>query len=235
MKIAILSDIHANLTALKAVLADCYAKYQDNINFINLGDCIDYGMNPNEVVSELINLKDRLILNIKGNHERAILGFEFDRFSSQRGKEANQYTNSILNKQSFDFIKHMKDCPFEIILCDKKILCVHGDLTDLYWGKMNDDEIKKEDYLKYDFILSGHTHISSFRTIIQNKEKKVNFINSGSVGQPRNLNPNAQYCVLDLDASAVSFNSVAYNIVLEQKKYNGKIDEYYRDRLSKGI
>lgn len=233
MKIAILSDIHANLTALNAVLKDCRDKYGD-IKFVHLGDCADYGMRPNETIFELQKIP--FMVNIKGNHERAILGYETDRFSSARGKEANAYTNSILNQNSLNYIKSMDDSYKEFDLCGKKILFVHGDLSDIYWGKMKDDEIKRKCYEKYDIVISGHTHISSLRTVINEaKTHKTIFVNPGSVGQPRNLNNNAQYCVLDIFKGSVLFYSVPYDIVAEQKLYDGNIDEYYKTRLSIGI
>lgn len=233
MKIAVLSDIHANLTALNAVLGDCRGRY-GNFKFVHLGDCVDYGMRPNETIVELKKIP--FFANIKGNHERAILGFENERFASPRGKEANNYTRSILNQNSLNYINSMDDNYKELELCEKKILIIHGDLADIYWGKMKDDEISKEYYQKYDFVISGHTHIPSLRMVInENKTHKTIFINPGSIGQPRNLNNNAQYCIIDFETSSVDFNSVKYDILTEQKLYNGEIDEYYKTRLSLGL
>jgi len=232
VKVAVISDIHANLTALNEVVKDCKNKYED-LKFAHLGDCIDYGMRPNETISELRKMP--FIVNIKGNHERALLGFENDRFSSPRGKAANDYTKSILNKSSIDYINSMKDCFVELEIDGKKVLFIHGDLNDNYWGKMKDEEITKEIYQKYDFVVSGHTHVSSLRTVInQDKTHKILFINPGSVGQPRNLNPNAQYCIIDFKASSIEFNSVEYDILSEQILYNNEIDEYYKNRLLQG-
>ncbi len=233
VRIAVFSDIHANLTALNAVLKDCRGKYGD-VKFIHLGDCVDYGMRPNETIAELKKIP--FIVNIKGNHERAILGFEDERFSSPRGKEANNYTKSILNDVSRNYINSMSDGYKELELDGKHILFIHGDLNDIYWGKMKDDEIIKEYYQKYDFVISGHTHVSSLKTIInQDKTHKTIFVNPGSVGQPRNLNPNAQYCVIDFETASVDFNSVKYDVSEEQALYKGEIDEYYKNRLAMGL
>lgn len=235
MYVAVISDIHANLTALKAVLLDINKRYGKNIFIINLGDCIDYGMRPNETIEILANLKN-IIVNIQGNHERALCGFELDRFSSERGYNANCYTKSILNSNSKDFLNKMGKKYVELELYKQKILCIHGDLNDIYWGKMNDDEIKKQEYEKYNYIFSGHTHIPSLRNVInKNKLHRTIFINPGSVGQPRNLNPCAQYCIINLKNSEVFFNSVRYDINLEQSFYKGEIDEYYKNRLVNGI
>ena len=235
MKIAVFSDIHANLTALETVLSHCNNNYKD-ISYIHLGDCIDYGMRPNETISKLISIQDRIIANIKGNHEMALYGFEKDRFSSQRGADANTYTKSILNKNSTDFINKMSDNFVEFEIDNKLFLCIHGDLSDIYWGKMNDEELRQEKYQKYDYVLSGHTHIPSLRDVI-NKEKKQKtlFVNPGSIGQPRNLNPNTQYCVIDTTTSSIHFHSLKYDIKTETNLYKDEIDLYYRDRLYQGI
>ena len=234
MLIAVFSDIHANLTALETVISHCEQNYKD-ISFIHLGDCIDYGMRPNETIVKLLSIKDKMLVNIKGNHERALLGYEKDRFSSQRGADANNYTKNILNKLSINFINQMSDNISELELNNKLILCVHGDLTDKHWGKMKDEELLNEKYQKYDYVLSGHTHISSLRAIINSeKTHKTLFINPGSIGQPRNLNPNAQYCVIDTLTSSVIFHSLNYNIEEETKLYNNEIDLYYKERLFKG-
>ena len=235
MRIAVISDIHANLTALECVLSHCHNKYGD-IHFIHLGDCIDYGMRPNEVIDKLSSVENKTLVNIKGNHERALLGYESNRFSSKRGLDANNFTKRILNESSMNFINHMLDKIVEINVDDKRILCVHGDLADIYWGKMTNEEIIRKEYLKYDFVLSGHTHVSSLRSII-NKERahKTLFINPGSIGQPRNLNSNAQYCVIDTITQSVDFCSLKYDIERESKLYTNEIDSYYRDRLYKGI
>ena len=65
-------------------------------------------------------------------------------------------------------------------------------------------------------------------------KKKVIFINPGSVGQPRNHNPKAQYAVLDTDKGA-SLISVPYDVELEQSLYNDQVDPFYSERLTNGV
>ena len=133
-------------------------------------------------INKLLSIQDKIIVNLKGNHERALCGFEKDRFSSKRGAEANLYTKSILTDKSKDYINKMSDNVCEFEFNNKKILCIHGDLTDTFWGKMDNEEILSDKYLKYDYVISGHTHISSLRTII-NKEKTHK--NAGKDGKIR--------------------------------------------------
>lgn len=232
MYIAIISDIHANLTALQAVINDINQKYKDSLIF-HLGDCIDYGMRPNEVIKELIKLKDRIVVNIQGNHERALFGYESERFSSKRGSEANLYTQNILNNISIEYIRHDMNINYvEYSVNNKKVLAVHGDLTDVYWGKMTYEEIQKSVYSKYDYVFSGHTHKAHMYSIEDKLNKhSTKFINPGSVGQPRNYNNMAQYCAVNIATGQVHFESVEYNIQSEYILYNGEVDKYYQERL----
>ena len=236
MKVAIFSDIHANLTAFEAVKEHCLTKYGKDLLIIHLGDCIDYGMRPNEVIYELYDLYPNMIGNIKGNHEQALLEAEYNKFSSERGVQANVYTKSLLTQKARNFIDTMLDSPSVLKIADKKILLVHGDLQDSYWGKMSDEERCNKQYLEYDYVFSGHTHISSLSYILdRDKEHRTVFINPGSIGQPRNYNIYAQYAVVDLLSSSVYFETVPFDYKKEQILYNGMIHNYYRDRLAKGI
>lgn len=236
MQIAIFSDIHANLTALEAVLSHCFKKYGSNIYIIHLGDCIDYGMRPNEVIKMLSSIKSQMLANIAGNHEMALYGIKVDYFSSKRGYKANCYTKSILTQDSYDFINNMQKSGYIFEIDNKKFLAIHGDLTEPHWGNMNNEEKKSTAYNQYDYVLSGHTHINSLSYSINKAEhKRTIFINPGSIGQPRNLNPKAQYAVLDTESNSIYFEAVYYDYKIEQSLYTDNVDLYYRDRLAKGI
>lgn len=236
MKLILLADIHANLTALQAVQNHFTTVYGHKTGIIHLGDCIDYGMRPNEVIDTLEQIESRMLVNLKGNHEKALEGFEQERFSSQRGRAANNHTKNVLTIHSRQFIKRMKEETCELSLCNRRILCVHGDLSDPYWGKMSEQEQFCSSYATYDYVISGHTHLQSF-SCKSNREtgQHTTFINPGSVGQPRNGNPNAQYAVLDLKNGEVTFHAIPYNIAMEQMLYDGSIDSFYCERLSKGV
>ena len=82
MKVAILSDVHGNLRALENVLNSNIFKTVDKI--ILLGDLVDYGPHSNEVVELLSEYEPKIICNIIGNHEEAILKQDYSRFSSER-------------------------------------------------------------------------------------------------------------------------------------------------------
>ena len=235
MKVCVISDIHANLTALRAVTAHCREKYGE-LPIIHLGDVIDYCMRPNETIHELRQLQPRMLANIRGNHEMAFFGVESERFASPRGKAANEFTKKVIGNEGLSFIESMTIGTKVLAADGRRIMCVHGDANDLYWGKMKEVEMLSPKYLGFDFVLSGHTHVSHLRYVFdKNTGRRTVFINPGSVGQPRNCNPNAQYAVVDFGTAAVSFESVPYNVEFEQSLFTDALHPYYQERLMKGI
>ena len=103
---AILSDIHGNYYALQKIIEDM--KQQNISGVILLGDHIDYGMQSNEVIDYIRqDMPYRIICNLWGNHERAIMTEEYKHFSSQRGVESAKYTQSILSTDTKIFIETM--------------------------------------------------------------------------------------------------------------------------------
>lgn len=236
MNVCLLSDIHANLTALDAVLAHLRAKYGDGLPVFHLGDAVDYGMRPVETLRRLQDLAPRFVVNLRGNHEMALDGVEDDRFSSPRGRAANEFTRRILDDASRRFVAAMAPSPVSLPFMGKSVLCVHGDLHDRYWGKMPESEMLSPDYRPFDFVFCGHTHVPCLKCLVDKAaRRKTVFVNPGSVGQPRNANPAAQYAVVDFDTGAVSFECVPYDIAAEQALFHGEVHPYYKERLRFGI
>lgn len=245
-KYLILSDIHGNVSAFDAVLADCRNEIYNGV--ILLGDLIDYGMRSNEIIEKIIELesgawKDKILVNIWGNHEKLVVDKDLERLSSDRGRVMAQYTANQLSEGSFNYINSSmnKDGIRELMINDLKILAVHGSLDDHYWKAISPDNLKG-DYQKFDIVLGGHSHYSHCFTHfypIDNPElrnkKAVIFINPGSVGQPRNQNPYAQYAVLSLPSKRVELRAVEYDVKYEQSLYPDEIDEFYKTRLTKGV
>ena len=237
---AILSDIHGNLFALEEVVRD----FKDIDHVILLGDLIDYGMQSNEVVKFIYdNLTLKIMCNIWVNHENAILTDDFNHFSSERGVQSAKYTSYQLSDFSKMYLNNecVHDGFYEMILNGKRVLSIHGSLTDSYWKSIYPDNLNG-DYSNYDIVLSGHSHyphvFQKFYEVddseMRNK-KSVLFINPGSVGQPRNHNPNAQYAVFDDETMAVELKSVKYPIKKAMELFDGSIDDFYRKRLANGI
>ncbi len=245
-KYLILSDIHGNVSAFDAVMDDC--RDEDFSGIMILGDCIDYGMRSSEIIEKLTHLengkwKNRILINIWGNHEKLVVDKDLERLSSDRGRVMAEYTARNLSSASVKYIREKmnKKGIDEISLLGNRILAVHGSLEDNYWKAILPENLRG-DYQDYDIVLSGHSHYSHCFTKFYNvdnpdmrNKKAVMFINPGSVGQPRNQNPYAQYAVLTLPSKRVELRAVSYNIEFEQSLFPDSIDEFYKIRLTNGI
>lgn len=243
MQVMILSDIHANLTALEAVLEHAQTHYGD-MPIIHLGDIVDYGMRPDACIAKLWEKKDRLVANLAGNHEVTLFGRDMERFSSDRGRQASLVSASMISDRWKSWVDtEFSAEPRVLSVDDKKILCIHGDLRDPLWGSMSYAESLKEEYKAYDFVLSGHSHVRFCREIFyaddsahsKRGKKKTLFINPGSVGQPRNHNSAAQYAVINFKTEDIHLHAVPYDIANEVALYDGRLDIFYADRLEQGV
>lgn len=241
MKILILSDIHGNLNALTSVLNDAAVYPIEGLAL--LGDLIDYGMHSNEVVNIIKNCNYKVLCNIRGNHEQAVMEEKYDRFSSDRGRESAKYTRDNLSDETWEYLNNCMSKKGKAVfdIEGKKFLAVHGSLADEYWKSIN-AKTDMTAYAEYDYVLSGHSHIPHFieeyyktDDIVHRNKKKTIFINPGSTGQPRNLNNMAQYAILDTDSEEVSLKKVKYDIAGEQASFNDKVDVFYKERLESGV
>jgi predicted phosphodiesterase len=237
--IIFLSDIHSNLSALEAVIDDFENKYEYIDTVCVLGDTIGYGMRPNECLNAIKKLHRKYNGgSILGNHEYAIINDDYDDFKHARGIESIKATKKMLTPVNLNYIKELK--PFSIS-SDKMFFVIHGSGENMYWEGI-DNDADANDYSDYKYVFSGHTHIphyfmKSFDCKDESVRNKnfVTFINPGSVGQPRNHNPNAQYVYFNPIENIIHFNSVKYDIDAEAKLYDGTMDEFYKIRLYKGI
>lgn len=242
MRVALISDIHANLTALSEVLED--VRRQNICSAILCGDLIDYGPRPNEVVSKVRESSLHLYANIWGNHEASLFQKDLSKFSSDRGRKSLMYTKSILSSGTLEYIRHDMECSgrVELEINGKTMLVVHGSIDNPMWGKISVSEIDDVQYSAYDYIISGHTHIPHYienyypaeLPALRNKKKTV-FINPGSVGQPRNQCSLSQYGILDVETGCYEQRRILYDISLEQSFFSKETDSFYRDRLRTGI
>lgn len=204
----VISDIHANLTAFEAVLADVRAR---NISYDIvwcLGDVVGYGPDPNECV-ELLRTLPHLCL--AGNHDWAVLGaLDIDTFNDN-ASAAIQWTRSVLTP---DNLRYLQARPERAEQGD--FLLVHASPRYPIWEYIIDNNIAGENFAMYQqpYCLVGHTHVplmfikdvraQSIRTShpehtlpISLRRNNRYIINAGSVGQPRDGDPRAAYALLD--------------------------------------
>lgn len=240
--VLVLSDIHGNLEALKAVLyAEDLAKLS---GIILLGDLIDYGPHSNEVLQLLREElpEEKILANLWGNHEKAILTETFSGFSSHRGSESAKYTASILNCESRDYLEELESSGIkEFWIGQKKCLAVHGSLDNVFWTSIFPEDIHGN-YKGYDYVFSGHSHYPHcFDVFYENEDpahrnkKRVLFLNPGSVGQPRDHNPYASYAVMDSGTEEIRLKRVPYDVETEMQNFSDQVDGFYKVRLKGGI
>ncbi len=245
-KYLILSDIHGNVSAFDSVLADC--RDENFAGVILLGDCIDYGMRSNEIIQKLIRLnetiwKGRILVNIWGNHEKLAVDKDLERLSSDRGRVMAEYTARHLSSESMAYIQDEmnQEGIQKFMIGGWKCLAVHGSAEDHYWKAITLDNLRG-DYREYDMVFGGHSHYSHcFTQFYQTEDsrmrnkKAVTFVNPGSVGQPRNQNPCAQYAVVYSGSRRMELRAAVYDVAYEQSLFPDEIDNFYKSRLTCGV
>ncbi|MGI9516022.1 MAG: metallophosphoesterase family protein [Pirellulaceae bacterium] len=250
-KRALISDIHANLEALSAVLSHIKDQAIDEI--VCLGDVIGYGPDP---LACLDAVMDNCQLTILGNHDQAAI-FDPEGFNPV-ALNAIFWTRDQLEKnvggidrsnRRWDFIGELPRRHDE-----GEVLFVHGsprDPTNEYVFPEHIYEPQRMEALMKrfeQFCFQGHTHIPGIFTEggkflspesidhkIQLGDEKM-MINIGSVGQPRDENRRACYAVLDLDERIVEYHRVEYDYTVTAKKIYDipQLDNMLGDRLSRG-
>lgn len=243
MRLVLLSDIHANVTAFEAVLADMeIVGHCDAIAI--LGDLVNYGPRPNEVIDMVKAISLPILVNLWGNHEYSIFGGSLDRFATDRGRAVLKYTNTILSDESKEYLDlKMNHQGYENCnIGDHSFLFMHGNLDDSYWGKFGIDKMVDQRFAEYDYVVSGHSHIPHYveyffpseDSVYRNKKRTI-FINPGSVGQPRDHNPYAQYGILDTESGNYEHRAVWYDVEKEQTFFSESVDIFYKERILFGV
>ncbi|OGV58670.1 MAG: hypothetical protein A2283_02515 [Lentisphaerae bacterium RIFOXYA12_FULL_48_11] len=218
MRYALVSDIHANLQAWKAVLLDIRSLGADQI--ICLGDIVGYGPNPSEVLQSIHSNVDHIIL---GNHDAvACEKMDADQFHSDAQKIII-WTRSQLNDKAKSFMKALP-----LTLASESFRCAHGDFADP--GAFNyiiepKEALPSWNAVSEKLLFVGHTHEPTIHVLGQSGTphlvKPVNFqleadkrfiVNVGSVGQPRDKDARACYCIYDTQSSLVMWRRVPFDI-----------------------
>jgi putative phosphoesterase len=252
MKIALFSDVHANLPALQAVLADID---QRNPNLIYcLGDLVGYAPYPNEVINEI---RKRKIPTIAGNYDEGI-GLTSDSCGcayktedeKNNGAVSISYTNSIVRPEERMFLKNLPRhfaLDFEFNDEKFKFLMVHGSPRKINEYLFQDrDEASLMRIMEYgqaDILAFGHTH-KPYHRILDNEDGTFRHaINIGSVGKPKDGDTRACYAILDInpetsmkvaDSFKVEFVRVAYDVEsIAQAIEASPLPDVYADMLRK--
>lgn len=243
MRYAILSDIHSNLEALTAVLLKTSLLRTDRL--LCLGDIVGYNANPNEVIDIL---KSEGAVCIKGNHDIVASGGREPDDFSPLAKEAILWTRQRLSAEGIEFLKRL---PAEIEIEDFFIF--HGSIHDTDRYILDTQDVRDNFSMlgglsgapRIGFF--GHTHIRTAYSLYQgvlaietsNKiliwDGKRYLINPGSVGQPRDRDPRASFCIYDTKERTVAFHRVEYDIrACGEKIIKAGLPPHLAERLEEG-
>lgn len=221
MKIAVISDIHGNMEAFKAVLKDISSTRVTDI--FSLGDNIGYGAESEIVIQELIK---RGIPSVMGNHELVVSQPEQLGWFNPVARYSLGICLAALSTSSLEFIKQM---PSYMIY--QNIRFVHGfppDSVDTYLFQADNGTLRKQfSFMREWICFVGHTHhlriiefdgasINIRQLNIGNynlNPQKKYIINIGSVGQPRDGDSRAKYLIMNLWEKTIDLRAVKYDIV----------------------
>lgn len=210
-KLVLISDIHANLPAFEAVLDDLNSIQYDSI--ICLGDIVGYGPHPTECISLIKELK---IQCVKGNHDAGVSGELTERHFRNPNRSLIKQTREMLTDKDLKWLRNM---PYTLTSDENEWFAVHASPNNPTRWEYLESAIKIRGLLKnvdYKFCLIGHTHIPAFvsqkfgEKSIQDNGKYL--INPGSIGQSRDGDYRASYCILDTQQNTLDFKRVEYNL-----------------------
>lgn len=218
MRYAIISDIHANLQAWNAVLLDIRALRADRI--ICLGDIVGYGPNPAQVLQSVHSNVDHFVL---GNHDAVICGKLDPSLFNPTACEVIRWTQAQLGKNAFTFLRQLP-----LTLAGEGFRCAHADFSrpaSFRYVVEPDDALPSWSAVDDSLLFVGHTHRPAIHILGQSRTpKRVGpqdfvvedlkrfLVNVGSVGQPRDGEARASYCILDTVSRAVYWRRLPFDL-----------------------
>jgi predicted phosphodiesterase len=250
MRTAVISDIHGNLEALQATLADIQKRETGRI--ICLGDIVGYGPNPVECVDLVAEACEWSLI---GNHDFGVLyeptnfNYAAEQAAYWTRRQFEEATASAQAAKRWDFLGRLR-----VRVLDGQFLCVHGSPRRpineyLFPEDAVNSPVKMQQIFERieKYCLVGHTHVPGVFTdepdfyppadldgvyTFVNGEKAI--INPGSIGQPRDMNPRASYCVIDDER--VEFYRVEYDaeVVANKIKAIPELSDWLGERLLEG-
>jgi len=221
MRVAVLSDIHSNLVALDAVLA-----HAGSVDAVwQLGDVVGYGPDPDGVVARLVEVG---AVGVRGNHDAAALGGREIEWFNPEARAAAEWTRDTIDGTTRAWLSALP----ERHTIDR-ITLVHGSPRDPIREYVSSPAVALENLavLDTDIGLHGHTHVPVAFSLMPDERLRIvepasgdslalagmpSLVNPGSVGQPRDGDPEASYLVLDPDTATVTWHRVAYDFAAVQ-------------------
>ena len=214
-RVTIFGDIHANLPALEAVLADI--KASDPSPLYCLGDLVGYGTFPDEVTH---TIRDRNIPTLMGNYDQGVGNNSDDcgcaytsAMAEALGKRSIARTNQNTSAENKLYLRQLP-AQIPLQLDTLRVRLVHGSprkINEYLFGDRPDATLERLlDMAEADVLVCGHTHIPYHRILPSGRH----VVNAGSVGKPKDGNPQACYIVLEVNNRdlIVTFRRVAYDV-----------------------
>jgi predicted phosphodiesterase len=220
MRIALLSDIHSNLAALDTVLTSL-----GSVDAVwHLGDVVGYGPEPDAVVERLAAVG---AVGVRGNHDAAAVTGEGIEYFNVDARRAIQWTSGTISPATRDWLAALPETRAE-----GDFMLVHGSPRGPVWEYVTSAPVARASLAALDvpYCLHGHTHVPAvFRDddgaieliaprdgSLLRLDGRPLLLNPGSVGQPRDGDPEASYAILDTDRHEATWHRVAYDIAATQ-------------------
>jgi diadenosine tetraphosphatase ApaH/serine/threonine PP2A family protein phosphatase len=227
MKIAIISDIHANIDALEAMLKRLEAVSIDKL--VCLGDIVGYGASPEECVTVI---RERCDLCVLGNHDAALAQTIQLQYFNAYARSAIEWSRKVMSDENMDYLRSL---PMSIIIED--VLLVHATPKDpAAWNYVHtaDDAVPNFDAMSPSTVcFVGHSHIP---VRFDNEDKSRMIINVGSIGQPRDRDPRASCGLYDTETRDFQWIREPYDTQkAAQRIREAKLPEFLASRLFIGM
>lgn len=242
MRYAIFSDVHSNLEALEKVL-DAY-KAEAIDKYLFAGDLVGYGADPCECIRRV---KEIVKISVAGNHDWASVGLFDTAYFNHNAFIAINWTKGKLSLSDRSYLES-----FNLVFKNKDLILVHGTLNNPEeFNYLTDRYLAEESFriMETNVCFVGHSHIAGVfirdkdgRIVYQNGSEisiengKKYIINVGSVGQPRDQDPRASYCIYDTEKNSLEIRRILYSVERARKKIlSAGLPEFLGNRLLAGI
>jgi predicted phosphodiesterase len=242
MRILVISDVHANYTALEAVLNDAGEVDETWC----LGDLVGYGPDPNAVVEQIREI--RSLTCLLGNHDVAVIGkIPFEAFNGD-ARRTLEYHEKVLSADNMDFLRALP----QNLKVREDVSLVHGSPRDSVWEYILNTLSARLNFEHFTTPLCfvGHSHLQCMFRLDEKADRvslepirpgdRVNLkprliLNPGSVGQPRDRDPRAAYAIYDSEAKVWEPRRVPYNIPeVQQRIREAGLPEKHAVRIAEG-
>jgi diadenosine tetraphosphatase ApaH/serine/threonine PP2A family protein phosphatase len=240
VRYAVVSDIHGNLEALRAVLADAAPRADD---VLCLGDVVGYGADPSACV-EMIGARAGAV--VAGNHERAVTGGMSLSWFNRYARAAAEWTRTQLDT---DCASYLTALPLTVEVDDATLVHASPRQPDEWEYLVSDEDgWQAFDAFATRLCFVGHSHVPAMWSLgssgpdyergdvdIRLDAGRRYIVNVGSVGQPRDRDPRAAYALWDVEARRVSIRRVAYDVAGARAKIEAAgLPRFLSERLAAG-